>query len=115
MLFMNREKSTRPPYQRHYTITFQILPLKKPLEFRKRKSRALNANTNAFSFLTVGPLTLPSPPAYRQACTGERDRVRGGHPLRVAFFIKALNPTILLGEMQLNKELILFDDGRRIS
>jgi hypothetical protein len=34
-------------------------------------------NTNAFSFLTIGPLTLPSPPAYRQAGAGERDRVRG--------------------------------------
>jgi len=37
----------------------------------------VSTNTNAFSFLTIGSLPLPSPPAYRQAGAGERDRVRG--------------------------------------
>jgi hypothetical protein len=37
----------------------------------------LKTNANASRFLTRGPLTLPSPPAYRQAGAGERDRVRG--------------------------------------
>jgi hypothetical protein len=37
----------------------------------------LKTNTSAFSFLTRGLFTLPSPPAYRQAGAGERERVRG--------------------------------------